>query len=130
VEQFYRKRVESRIRHADTEYLENRFFHAVWHRGAMWQGAHMSLLRSVCGALFLSAYHGRAMTRLFSEVDLRTAVPDDVRPLVGRMLHGAAVEYPDRNPGPPKSGIRSGLSGPEHFLTAFRDTMGIPIHAE
>jgi len=129
-EQFYRKRVETRLRYANTDYLEKRFFRAVWHRGAMWQGAHMSLLRSVCGALFLSAYHGRAMTQLFSEVDLRTAVTDDIRPLVGRILHGSTVEYPGRNPGPPRSGLRSGLSDPEHFLMVFRDTFGIPIHGE
>lgn len=126
--QFYRKHIESLMRRESPGYLEARCFHAAWYRGAMWQGAHMSLLRSVCGALFVSAYHGDAMTKTFSEVDLSAAVTDDIRPLVGKILCGSAVTYPDRNPRPPTSRIRCGVSDPDHFLAAFRRMTDIPIH--
>ena len=130
IAQFYGKHIESRLRRPSPRDLEKRSVHAGWHRGAMWQGAHMSLLRSVCGALFLSAYHGEEMAKVYSEVDLTAAVTDDVRPLVGKILHGSSISYPESNPRPPISRMRSGVSGPDHFLSAFQSMTDIPIQSE
>lgn len=130
IAQYYKKHIEGLVRRQSPADLQRRSLHASWHRGAMWQGAHMSLLRSVCGALFLSAYHGEAMTKVFSEVDFTAAVKDDVRPLVGGILHGSPVSYPDTNPRPPISRIRSGVSDPDHFLSAFQSMTDIPVQSE
>jgi hypothetical protein len=98
---------------------QRRTFRLVWERGAMWQGAHMSLLRQLTGALVLSAYHGPAMRRVHEQVDLSHAVQDNVRPRVGKLLYGREVKYPTTNPGPPLSSIRSGVS----HLKPFLDTL-------
>lgn len=103
--------------------LYQTFFHwSLYHRGAMWQGTHLSLLRDITGALFLSAYHGPAMTAVLGQVDLAAAVTADIRPLVARALTGVDVRYPTANPGPPPSSIREGISGVEHFLEVARRT--------
>lgn len=97
----------------------------LWKRGAMWQGAHMSLIRQLTGALTLSAYHGPAMRRVLEQVDFNKAVPYDIRPLIGEYLYGKPVSCPRINPGPPLSKIRSGVSGPQSFLEVLQSA-GIP----
>lgn len=96
--------------------LEPNFRRAAWERCAMWQGAHLSLIRAVADALVLSAYHGPEMTKVFSEVDLFSAVRRDVRPDVGCLLLGRPPFYPTENPGPDLSRFRVGLCHPKRFL--------------
>lgn len=86
------------------------FFWSLWHRGAMWQGAHMSMLRQLTGALVLSGYHGPAVRRVAARVDFHRAVQTDLRPMLGEMLYGSPVRYPDTNPGPPVSRQRRDVS--------------------
>ena len=95
-------------------------FWSQWHRGAMWQGSHMSMIRHLTGALVLSADHGPATRRVLARVDLRRAVRQDVRPIVGWYLYGGPVRYPATNPGPPVSSIRRGLSQLAPFLDALK----------
>lgn len=101
-------------------WLEPRFREICWTRSAMWQGAHMSLLRQVADCLVLSAYHGPAMTRVLTRVNLTHAVPFDLRDEVGRQLLGRPVRYPERNPSPPPSRTRRGRSGPAPFIALLR----------
>ncbi|MBI5739854.1 MAG: hypothetical protein HZA16_03950 [Nitrospirae bacterium] len=108
-------------------YRHGYFFKSLWNRGAMWQGAHMSIIRQLCDALAVSGYHGPSMRRVLSEVDLKRAVQDDVRPLIGKCLHGGPVIYPEANPGPPRSDIRRGVSQVEPFLKIL-STLGIPYN--
>ena len=108
--------------------LERRAFSACWDRGAMWQGAHVSILRQLTGALVASIYHGRAMRVVRGEVDLRLAVPCDVRPLVGECLRGSPLVYPDTNPGPGLSEIRRGISHVAPFAEAIK-RLGIHVVA-
>ncbi len=82
----------------------------------MWQGAHMSIIRQLTNSLVLSGYHGRAVRRVVCQVDLNTAVQEDVRPIIGRYLHGSPVVYPTTNPGPPPSEIRKGISHIDAFV--------------
>lgn len=112
-----------------TGVTQRRTFRALWDRGAMWQGAHMSLLRQLTGALVLSGYHGPAMRGTVGQVNLNTAVPRDVRPLIGELLYGAPVRYPADNPGPPPSAIRRGVSHLEPFLSTLRSA-GIVVRGE
>jgi hypothetical protein len=102
------------------------FFMTLWYRGAMWQGTHMSFIRLLTGSLVLSGYHGPAVKEVVSRVDLSRAVNEDIRPRIGKILHGAEVVYPAENPGPPSSKIRRGISGPEPFLRALK-TLDIAI---
>ena len=102
------------------------FFWSLWYRAAMWQGAHLSIIRQLTGALVLSGYHGSAVQKVISEIDLRYAVQDDVRPLIGNILHGCDVSYPPANPGPPKSSIRKGISHFKPFANAI-ESVGIPL---
>jgi hypothetical protein len=101
-------------------------FGYLWHRTAMWQGAHMSMLRDLTGALVLSGYHGPAVQNVVSQVDWKNAVQMDTRPLIGRYLHGRPVLYPSTNPGPPLSKIRENLSGIEPFLKTL-SSVDIPV---
>lgn len=94
-------------------------FRALWYQSAMSLGSHMSFLRQLTGALFLSAYHGPEARAVIAEVDLDRAVKDDVRPLIGEILHGAPVIYPSTNPGPPVSRQRAGTSHLQPFLAAL-----------
>jgi hypothetical protein len=105
---------------------QRRFFEALWTRGAMWQGAHHSIMRQLTGALALSAYHGPAMREVLESVDLFTAVPHDIRPQLGERLFGGPVAYPETNPGPPKSQFRKGHSHLKPFLKQL-SSLGIPI---
>ena len=103
-----------------------RYFDALWRRGAMWQGAHHSIIRQLTGALTLSAYHGPAMREVLQSVDLFAAVPHDIRPQLGERLLGAPVAYPETNPGPPKSRFRKGHSHLKPFLKRLA-ALGVPI---
>jgi hypothetical protein len=105
---------------------QGRYFDALWRRGAMWQGAHQSIIRQLTGSLALSAYHGPAMREVIQSVDLFTAVPRDVRPQLGARLFGAPVAYPETNPGPPKAQFRKGHSHLKPFLNQL-SALGIPI---
>ena len=97
---------------------------SLWHRGAMWQGAHMSMLRQLTDALVLSGYHGPAVRRVTAAVDLRRAVQRDVRPLLARILHGRPVRFPEVNPGPPLSQHRRGAS---HLAPFVRELAAIGV---
>lgn len=92
------------------------FWWSHYWRGAMWQGTHLSLLRDLTGALFLSAYHGVRVTELLAEVDLESVVTEDLRPAIGAELAGAPVHYPLSNPGPASSTWRAGASTVPRFL--------------
>jgi len=109
-----------------TGYAQRYFFNILWHRGAMWQGAHQSIMRQITNAVVLSAYHGPAIKVVFSEVDLFSAVREDIRPMIGEYLHGSPVLYPSENPGPPLSEIRKGISHAEPFIKVL-SSMGITI---
>lgn len=106
--------------------LQRRCLSACWNRGAMWQGAHVSILRQLTGALVASIYHGPAVREVREDVDLRLAVPYDVRPLIGECLRGSPVVYPSANPGPGPSAMRQGCSGVAPFIEALR-RIGIPV---
>lgn len=94
--------------------------HALWDRGALWQGAHMSMLRRVTGAMFLSGYHGPSMQAVLAKANLPTTSVIDVRDQVGRHLAGRPVLYPSINPGPAPYSQRQGLWHPQHFIAALR----------
>lgn len=98
------------------DWYQSFFWWSAYHRGAMWQGTHMSLLRDLTESTVLSAYHGPSVTSVLSEVDLASAVIEDVRDKVGATLAGGNVRYPGSNPGPPPSKFRRGLSGVSRFL--------------
>jgi hypothetical protein len=100
--------------------LQRRRLDAGWRRGAMWQGAHCSMLRQLTDALVVSIYHGPAMRAVREETDLRLAVPRDVRPLIGEYLYGTPPIYPSTNPGPEPSDIRRGMSGVAPFVEAAK----------
>jgi hypothetical protein len=94
-----------------TGFTQRAFFRARWEVVAMWQGAHMSMLRQLTGSLFVSCYHGPSMRGVLSRVDMERSVGDgDVRDELGRALAGAAVRYPDTNPGPAPAAFRAGRS--------------------
>jgi hypothetical protein len=76
------------------------FARALWARGAMWQGTHMSLLRELTNALVLSGYHGPSMSKALCDIDLRLCVHEDIRARIGVLLKGAKVKYPQHNPSP------------------------------
>lgn len=95
---------------------QERVFADLWYKGAMMQGVHMAMLRSVCQCLVLSAYHGQNVQRVVSSVDLLTAVEADIRPWIGRELLGKDVYYPTANPSPPPSAFRARLSDPVTWL--------------
>ena len=103
------------------------FFWSLWHRGAMWQGAHMSIIRHLTDALVLSGYHGHEVQKVVSEVDLRNAVQNDVRPRIGKILYGKEVKYPQENPGPPPSEIRHNISHFKPFVDLL-STIEITIY--
>lgn len=102
------------------------FFWSYWYRGAMWQGSHMSIIRNLADALVLSGYHGPEVQKVISEVDLRYAVKEDVRPIVGKILHDSEVVYPSANPSPPKSEIRKNISNFKPFADSLVK-VGIPV---
>ena len=100
-----------------------------WERGAMWQGAHMSMLRQLTDTLVLSAYHGPEVSKLRARVDFRTGIIGDVRMEVGALLAGGPVHYPTTNPGPPPSSFRSGHSHVTPLLEELK-TYGVRLAGE
>jgi hypothetical protein len=115
--------LRARVAH---DVLEPYFRHTLWIRGAMFQGSHMSVIRNVANCLVLSAYHGAEMSRLLPRVDLFSAVTEDIRPRVGRLLLGREVRYPTANPGPAPSSFRRGLSHPDRLLELLARE-GLPL---
>jgi len=107
-------------------FAQRYFFKSLWYRGAMWQGAHVSIIRQLTDVLTVSGYHGPAMQKVLSQVDLHAAVQTDIRPLVGRYLRGSPVLYPSTNPTPPLNELRKGMSHVEPFLKAL-SSFGIPV---
>ncbi|MFV0359662.1 hypothetical protein [Tropicimonas sp.] len=91
----------------------------IWLRGAVGQGGHLGFLRSICDALFLSAYHGPGTADVMSRIDLRALARDDLRPDVGRALLGRPVIYPETNPAPAASHFREGRRSLESYLGAL-----------
>ncbi len=81
----------------------------------------MGFIRSLTGALALSAYHGPSMSRLLATIDLLSVANSDIRHLVGRELLGRKVWYPDVNPAPDPSIFRTGLADSTVFLRAVRE---------
>lgn len=110
-------------------FVEPNFRHALWARSAMWQGAHVSLIRDLTDCVVLSGYHGPHMNEVFRDVDLDACVAEDVRPLVGRLLYGAPVRYPEANPSPPPSEFRADLCNPRKFLDALAE-LGVPVEGD
>lgn len=106
-----------------------RLLRTMWRRGAMWQGAHASIIRQLTGALTVSIYHGPAIQKVIWQVDFFRAVQEDVRPLIGESLHGGPVVYPSDNPTPPPSTIRKDVSHLEPFLKALSST-GIRVQTD
>ena len=99
---------------------------AAWMRGARWQGAHLSTVRQVTGCLALSGYHGPKMRQVLSRVDMAQAVQTDIRAGVGKILHGDEVVYPEANPAPSDSFIRSDIAKPDAFFKRLQ-TLGVSI---
>ena len=82
--------------------LEN----SLWERAAVAQGGHLGYLRSICDALFLSAYHGPEASAVIRRMDLYRLSRSDLRRLIGERLLGRKVIYPTINPSPPASEFR------------------------
>ncbi|MDE2418776.1 MAG: hypothetical protein KGN32_13310 [Burkholderiales bacterium] len=99
---------------------------ASWNRTASLQGSHMGFIREIADCLTVSAYHGPAVMKVWAQADLASVAQTDMRPLVGRILLGRDVIYPTQNPAPGPSQFRVGLSSPERFLSALKQT-GIAI---
>lgn len=99
-----------------TEAGQGLFSWTSYYRGGMWQGGNMSLLKEITDALVLSAYHGPAMRAVLARVDLRGAVPRDIRPEIGEALAGAPVVYPTSNPSPAPSSFRKRRSHVAAFV--------------
>ena len=99
---------------------------SIWNRAAVMQGAHLGFLRSICGALFLSAYHGPRTFDVVSAIDFHPAITRDIRPLVGNLLAGKEVRYPSSNPSPSGFDTRSALRSRQNFTEALAN-MGVTI---
>jgi hypothetical protein len=102
------------------------FFDALWRRGAMFQGAHMGVIRAITGCPVYSAYHGSGVSEVWRGVHFVEAVQSDIRGQIGAHLHGGPVWYPDSNPAPPPSPFRRGLCRPQEFFSRLKDE-GIEI---
>jgi hypothetical protein len=100
----------------DSALYQGYFAWSLYNRGSMWQGAHMSLLRDLTGALVLSPYHGPTAADVLGEVDLAAAVTSDIRGALGERLAGGPVRYPATNPGPASSRFREGISGVDRLI--------------
>lgn len=99
---------------------------ATWNRTASLQGSHMGFLRAITDCLTVSAYHGPEMIKVWEKADLASVSQHDMRHLVGRLLLGRQVLYPESNPGPLPSSFRQGLSNPDRFLSLIKET-GVKI---
>jgi len=118
-------RIKMRFRTLMTERaLSSRCFNALWWRGAMWQGAHMSIMRDITDCLVVSGYHGPAMRDVMNRTDLPNVVTTDLRSQIGKRLAGRKITYPETNPSPPVSAARRGLAHPDVFLRFFQEMQG------
>lgn len=99
---------------------------AAWDRGAVMQGTHLAFIRAIANCLVLSAYHGPEVMKVWQEVDLATAAQKDMRNLVGEILLGRPVIYPESNPAPAPSIIREQLVSLDNFAAALQKN-GITI---
>lgn len=97
------------------------FMQAQWSRGAMWQGAHVSMIRAAAGVLVLSAYHGPAVQRALRRVDLGRAVERDLRDEIGARLLGRPVRYPRDNPSPPPVDDKAAANTPARLFAALAE---------
>ncbi len=127
------KRMDALLPCTAREYLGNRIqssvVEAAWTRGAALQGIHMEFLRHLTGRLFLSGYHGPAVTRVWEQVVLPAAAAADMRDRIGRHLAGRSVRYPACNPAPPVSIFRRDWGHP-HRLLALLDRLAFPYSYE
>lgn len=108
--------------------LQPSVIRASWNRTASFQGAHMGFIREIADCLTVSAYHGPAVMKVWEEADLASVARKDMRPKVGKLLLGRDVIYPQKNPGPAPSTIRTGLSNPNKFIDLIK-LIGIKIHS-
>ena len=99
---------------------------SVWLRGAVGQGAHLGFLRSICDALFVSAYHGPKTSRVMKRLNFRSMTTNDLRADVGRKLLGREVVYPETNPAPPASSFRRGTRDVERYLKSL-EVLGVQV---
>lgn len=109
--------------------LQKNVIRTTWEKSANQQGCHVGFLRSLCNCLVLSAYHGKNVSHVFSQVDLGAAVQRDVRDKIGELLLGRSVIYPKKNPGPAVSKFRIN----KHKLNLFINTLlkhGIDVSRE
>jgi hypothetical protein len=122
---YYRKGILDFIK--SDRLKQDDFFESLYWRGAMWQGSHMSQLRSLTDKLFLSIYHGTNVNALVSKLDLPNCVQDDVRIDLGNEIAGRTIIYPNKNPSPEQLHRAAGVSAPEHFLELIDRLFDIPI---
>jgi hypothetical protein len=92
------------------------FEDSLWERASVAQGGHLGYLRSICDALFLSAYHGPKASSVINRMDLRCLTHSDLRPQIGERLLGRKVIYPMANPSPPASEFRKQLRTMENYI--------------
>lgn len=99
---------------------------SIWLRGAVGQGAHLGFLRSICDALFTSAYHGPRTAKVMKRINLRVLATKDLRDDIGRTLLGRPVLYPETNPAPPASSFRRGARDVEKYFRSL-ESFGVRI---
>jgi hypothetical protein len=102
------------------------FENSIWQRAAVGQGAHLGFLRSICDALFLSAYHGAKTTETIYSMSINDIANEDIRPLIGNKLLGRNVIYPASNPAPPISSFRDSIYNLQSYKAAM-DRFGIEV---
>lgn len=102
---------------------------SLWERAAVGQGAHMGMLRSITGCLFLSAYHGPRTTNVMLSGNYnRLAKVGDLRPGIGATLLGRKVNYPSSNPAPGELSGRANLRTLNALVEAYR-SFGVPVRS-
>jgi hypothetical protein len=93
---------------------------SLWARGAVGQGAHMGMLRSVTDCLVLSAYHGPLTAGVMLRGDYHALTGADLRLEIGRVLAGRDVLYPMSNPAPSSAMERHQLRGLDTLIATYR----------
>lgn len=104
------------------KHLEESF----WYRGAVAQGSHVGFLRSICDALFLSAYHGPAVSDVMFAADLPKVTGRDLRVDMGEIICGKNVIYPAENPAPGPSVGRENTRSLAVFCEAVK-SFGVEV---
>lgn len=99
---------------------------SIWLRGAVGQGAHLGFLRSICDALFVSAYHGPQTSKVMKRINLRALATDDLRAEIGQKLRGRPVVYPETNPSPPASHFRQSKRDTKTYFNAL-ESIGVKV---